>query len=149
MQLGKIEIDVPGDWEDRSLYTFVAPKEDVSPQMRVKENAFRKNVVIQRRGLGPEETLESCAEFLVSTTRETFGEIKIEVADGPTTLAFESRRVTYTVIDDVTQSAVGQVIYLCLMGHEEWQLAFSLPAINLSRDLPGLEKIVASLRATG
>lgn len=146
MQLGKIAIDLPDAWEDRSLYTFVAPVQNAGPQMRAKASGFRKNVVIQRRELTAEETMDSCVEAVVERTKETFGEVKIDVADGPVTEAMQSRRVTYTVIDNVTNSAVAQVVYLCLLGHDEWQVAFSMPALDVDGELAGLDAMVATLR---
>ena len=146
MQLGKIAIDLPSDWDDRSLYTFVAPPQNAGPQMRARASPFRKNVVLQRRELSAEETIDSCVDALVERTVETFGELNIDVAAGPTTEHMQSKRVAYSIFDDVTQSAVAQVVYLCLIGHDEWQVAFSLPAVDLKAEIEGLDAMVATLR---
>jgi hypothetical protein len=146
MRIGDLDIDIPTSWEDHSLYSFVAPPADVSPSMSVKQAVFRTNVVMQRRPVADDTPLERCVEAAMAATARDFGQVKIELSDGPTVAGGPSKRLVYKVIDSVTNQPVAQVVYVCLVRATEWTLAFSTPALSLKESLPDLDAIVASIR---
>ena len=86
---------------------------------------------------------------LIADDAANDGEYEWLIPEGQTPAANYTIRVTRNapVLDDVSNSAVAQVIYLCLMGHEEWQVAFSMPALGADDELTGLDAMVASLRS--
>jgi hypothetical protein len=144
MRIGKLEIEVPEEWEDASLYTFVAPTDDLWATPG-KGGSFRTNVVFQSRKVGPNEPLARCVERLMEGTQELFGAVKIEVCDGPQVAGVPSRRLVYSVSDEAGQP-VSQVIYLFVVQGLEWQAAFSLAAADKERWLPHFDQMVASTR---
>ena len=149
MHIGDLTIDIPGTWLDASLYSFVAPAEAAGPSLAVKQVQFRKNVVLQRRPVTPDTTLEQCVDRLVKQTeRDLGGGIKIDLEDGPQAGVGVTRRITYRLVDPVTNQPVAQVLYLALVAGWEWQIAFSAPAVGLKEAMPEFDKIVASIRAT-
>lgn len=143
MRIGDLDIDIPATWEDHSLYSFVAPPEDASPTMTVKQAPFRKNVVLQRRPVGETATIDDCVAHVRATTARDFGgDVKIEEADGPN----GTKRLVYRLIDPVTSQAVAQVVYVALIRSAEWQVAFSAPAAALKAAQAEFDRIVASIR---
>ena len=145
MRIADLEIAVPDDWEDHSLYTYVAPAEDVSPALSKGSSPFRTNVVFQQRPLG-DETIEDRVQQVLKSTAETFGEVEVKVEDGPSNADMTSRRVSYTVVDGVTNQPVGQLIYVCVVGELEWQVAFSIAAISMRERIPDFDRMVASMQ---
>jgi hypothetical protein len=149
MHIGDLTIDIPGTWLDASLYSFVAPAEAAGPSLAVKQVQFRKNVVLQRRPVTPESTLEILVDRLVKQTeRDLGGGIKIDVEDGPATPVSPTRKITYRLVDPVTNQPVAQVLYLALVDGWEWQIAFSAPAAGHKEAVLEFDKIVASIRGT-
>lgn len=148
MRIGDLQIDIPATWEDHSLYSFVAPPEDIGPALRAKQAPFRRNVVLQRRPVAPATTLDDCVAHVQQTTARDFGEgVKIDVQDGPRAPCGPTRRLTYRLIDPVTSQAVAQVVYVALVHQAEWQIAFSAPAASLPADLPRFDEIIRTLQA--
>ena len=96
MRVADLEVEIPDAWEDRSLYTYVSPPADVSPQRSIKQTDFRTDVVFQKRQLADEETLDSCVKQAVQNTSRNFGKVSIEVESGPTTDTLQSQRLVYT-----------------------------------------------------
>jgi hypothetical protein len=146
MRVGPLDIDLPETWEDRSLYTYVAPVTDVSPSLAVRQSTFQTNVVFQQRRLEEGETLDDCVERARQNTDEMFGGPKISIADGPMASGIPFKRLTYSVIDGVTNQPVAQVLYVGCIGPREWQVAFSVAAIQLDQQLPAFDRIIASAR---
>ena len=143
MRVGDLEIDIPASWEDHSLYSFVAPPEVASPKMTLKQAPFRKNVVLQRRPVAPETTIDDCVAHVTATTARDFGGgVKIEVDAGPN----GTKRLTYKLVDPATNQPVAQVVYVALIRGAEWQVAFSAPAAALKEVLPQFDAIVASVK---
>lgn len=147
-RVGDLELPIPEDWDDRSLYTFVAPPAKTVP-MRATQSTFRKNVVLQKRRLAPDETLESCTDRLVEQTKEGHGTVAIDVADGPKNDALVSKRISYRLVDPVSNQPVAQLIYVCLVGRAEWQIAVSVPAIELDAARAEFDGIVRETRLVG
>jgi len=145
VRVANLDIDVPGDWEDHSLYTWVAPAEDISPARRVGSSPFRTNVVFQQTPLG-EETLEDRVQLALKNTAESFGEVEVKVEEGPGNEQLQSRRLVYTVVDPVTNQPVSQLLYICAVGDVEWQVAFSVAAIKLRERMAEFDRIVTSIR---
>ena len=146
MRVGPLDIDLPEDWQDRSLYTYVAPITDVSPSMAVRQTTFQTNVVFQQRRLEAGEGLEQCVERARQNTDGMFGGPKISITDGPTADGIQFKRLTYTVVDGVTSQPVAQVLYVGRVGEREWQVAFSVAAIELDAQIPAFDRMIASIR---
>jgi hypothetical protein len=142
MRFSNLRVDVPADWTDGSLYTFIAPPSlgGVAP---VRE--FRSNVVFQSRALEPGEGLEQCVDRVKAHLVELYGQLAIDAEDGPRVASGPSRRLSYTVTNQGTGN-IAQVVYVFIVGTVEWQAAFSVTARNLSESLPKWEAIVASVQ---
>lgn len=149
MRVGPLEIDLPEDWQDRSLYTYVAPLTEVSPTLAVQQSTFQTNVVFQQRPLEAGELLEHCVERARQNTLEMFGGPKISIEHGPSSAAIPFKRLTYTVVDGVTNQPVAQVLYVGIVGDREWQVAFSVAAIQLDAQLPAFDRMIASIQVAG
>jgi hypothetical protein len=50
------------------------------------------------------------------------------------------------VVDGVTNQPVGQLIYVCVVGELEWQVAFSIAAISMRERIPDFDRMVASMQ---
>lgn len=148
MRVGDLDMDIPSEWEDHSLYTYLAPVEDISPALRVGKTEFRANVVIQPQPLDG-DTLDDRVRLALENTQKTFGDVEVEVTDGPQNEQLQCRRLVYTVVDGVTNQPVSQLLYICVVGEVEWQIAFSVPAISMRARLPEFDRMVASIRRAG
>lgn len=147
-RVGDLELPLPDDWEDRSLYSFVAPPAKTVP-MRATHSTFRKNVVLQKRKLPGEATLDTCVEELVELTREGHGDLAVDVRDGPRNDTLTSKCVSYRLVDPVTNQPVAQLIYVCLVDGAEWQMAVSVPAFELDEARRQFDAILAQARRVG
>lgn len=145
MRLGDLEVPIPDDWEDRSLYTFIAPPEKTVP-LRATKSTFRSNVVLQKRRLGHDETLESCTEAIVAQTKAGYGDVEVAVEAGPAAPRVSSNRVSYRLVDPVTHQPVAQLVYVCLVDRAEWQIAVSVPAMDLAAATRRFDEIVEKIR---
>ena len=69
---GFTPLELPADWEDRSMYTFVAPEQSrLGGPTMARAQTFRPNVVVTREARGAHDRVESYAkEQLVASQKQ-------------------------------------------------------------------------------
>ncbi len=145
MRFSNLRVDIPSDWTDGSLYTFIAPSSGPGGVAPVRE--FRSNVVFQSRKLEPNEGLEQCVERVKAHLLELYGQIALALDDGPRLASGPSRRISYTVSGQGAKD-IAQVVYVFTLADTEWQAAFSAVARNLKESLPQWDAMVASVKVS-
>jgi len=143
MRFSNLRVDIPSDWTDGSLYTFIAPHSGNGGVVPIRE--FRSNVVFQSRKLEPGEGLEQCVDRVKAHLAELYGELALTAEDGPRLVSGPSRRLSYTVSGKGAKD-IAQVIYVFTLGDTEWQAAFSIGARDLKESLPKWDAMVASVQ---
>lgn len=70
---GSIALKLPDNWDDRSIYTFVAPEQSMAgglPTM-AKQQGFRPNVVVTREAKGRYERVDAYAKDQLNAQKQT------------------------------------------------------------------------------
>lgn len=147
MKLGRMQMAIPDDWEDRSLYTYVAPPESVSMGMTAQEpRTFRTNVVVTRKPMAPGWSLDASVRAIEARTKRDFGQIEIKVDDAGSVASQPAKRLRYIVNDPGQKSLpVAQVLYVFLLEGAEWTVTFSVASMALKEQLPEFERMVRSI----
>ncbi len=143
MRLGALQISLPADWEDHSLYSFVAPAQPTLP-MRPSNPGFQENLVVQPRKLDTGEDLLRCTQRLLDNTQREMDVANLEQGSLRTNSGLDVERVSYTLVDPYNQMPVAQVVYLLVHEQTEWQFAFSVSAIQLEARRPAFDAWVGS-----
>jgi hypothetical protein len=146
MNIAGLEMNIPDNWEDRSLYTFVAPVEEVRTGMTTQSASFRTNVVITRKPIQEGRTLDAVGSEIEERTKRDFGDVKVQLENGPAVMGQPSKRASYTVVDPRGGAPVAQVQYVFMHGGFEWMMTFSVASIALKEQMPTFDKIVTQLK---
>jgi hypothetical protein len=147
MKLGSMEIDLPGEWEDRSMYTFIAPakKAGVGPTAKAAPE-FRTNVVITPSPLESGVDLKACSRRVEERIRRDFGDVEIAADDGPSAGGRKSRRLKYRVVNPRGGAPIEQVQYVIIAGGREWNITFSTISLEAKALEPAFEQYIRSIR---
>jgi hypothetical protein len=146
MELGRIALDVPDDWEDHSLYTFVAPRAAVESSPRMVVEGFRSNVVINWGPRGKAELLEAEVSRAIDRATRDFGPVKPAISDGPKLAGNESRRIMYRFIEPGGTLALTQIQYLSILDGTALTIAFTTASLEAKNVAPLFDRIAGSLR---
>lgn len=75
-----VGLELPGEWEDRSIYTFVAPEQTSVasglPTM-AKTQGFRPNVVITREPKGKTQRIDAYAKEQLAISQKQLPQMKV------------------------------------------------------------------------
>ncbi|MCC6808265.1 MAG: DcrB-related protein [Deltaproteobacteria bacterium] len=128
---GSIALALPDNWDDRSIYTFVAPEQSMSaglPTM-AKTQGFRPNVVVTREHKGRHERVDAYAKEQLNAQKQTremknltvVTEENITVSGAPAI----SRNFTFVV---ESQKATVQQLQVFVM-HGTWIYTFTFSTL--------------------
>ncbi len=124
---GALSLDLPEQWDDRSIYTFVAPEQSMGaglPTM-AKTQGFRPNVVVTREGKGKYERLDAYAKDQLAASQKQLPQMKV-LQEGPTQVAgVEALSRTFTFVVPQQNATVQQVQVFALHGAWIYTLTFS------------------------
>ena len=75
---GTTTLELPAEWEDRSMYTFVAPEQTRAggPTM-ARAQSFRPNVVVTRELRGAHERVDTYAKEQLSASQKQLPQLRI------------------------------------------------------------------------
>lgn len=75
---GTTTLELPEEWEDRSMYTFVAPEQTRTggPTM-ARQQSFRPNVVVTRELRGNHERVETYAKDQLAASQKQLPQLRI------------------------------------------------------------------------
>lgn len=146
MNIAGLEMNIPDNWEDRSLYTFVAPVVEQRTGMTTQTASFRTNVVVTRRPQEEGRTLDVIGPEIVERTKRDFGDVNVHVEDGPQVIGKPTKRAHYTVVDPRGGSPVAQVQYAFIHDGYEWVMTFSVASIELKAQMATFDQMVAGLK---
>lgn len=74
-----VTLQLPGAWEDRSIYTFVAPEVHAASALptMAKTQGFRPNVVITREPKGKTQRVDAYAKEQLSISQKQLPQLKV------------------------------------------------------------------------
>src|SRR5688572_9717668 len=136
MQLGRMKIDIPESWEDRSTYTFIAPRSKTNVGPVAHDDGFRTNVVVTVGTAGEARTLDEMAGGAKELIRSNFGEVSIEETAGPPIAGQPSRRLQYRIIEPGGALPIVQIQFLTIIERTERELTFTTAAVHIKAVMP-------------
>ncbi len=140
-----MEIAIPSTWEDRSTYTFIAPREKARIGPRAQDDGFRSNVVVTVGPEGKADGLDAATKRAIAQVRDNFGEVAIEIENGPEISGQPSRRLSYRIIEPGGALALFQAQYLVEVDRTERIFTFTTAAVNAKSMLPAMEQMIQSV----
>ena len=146
LSLGRMQIDIPDSWEDRSMYTFIAPRAKAGVGPVAQDDGFRTNVVVTVGPRGKARGLDIATQAAITEVRSNFGEVAIEQAEGPAIDGQQSRRLTYRVIEPGGSLPILQVQYVTILDDSERFFTFTTAAIHAKSMIPEIERMIRSVR---
>jgi hypothetical protein len=149
VKLGALEIGIPESWEDRSLYTFIAPAAKASLGATVKggQSEFRTNVVIAPSPLAEGDDLAACAKKATDRAKKDFGaNLEVTVEEGPRASGRETKRLRWRVVDPRGGAPIQQIQYILTARDRQWTITFSTLAVEARAQLSDLDEYVRSVR---
>jgi len=75
---GNTTLELPAEWEDRSMYTFVAPERSRTggPTM-ARAQSFRPNMVITRESRGSHERVDTYAKEQLAASQKQLPQLRV------------------------------------------------------------------------
>lgn len=146
MNLGRMKIDIPENWEDRSTYTFIAPrsKTGIGP-VAAADDGFRTNLVVTTGKSGQARPLDELMKSTVEQLRANFGDIPFEESAGPQISGQSSHRLSYRIIEPGGALPILQVQYLSVAQKTERIFTFTTAAVHAKAMAPEFDKIIRSI----
>lgn len=147
MNLGRMKIDIPADWEDRSTYTFIAPrtKTNVGPTLAA-DDGFRTNLVITTGKAGKARPLDVLLGTTLEQLRGNFGDIPFEQTVGPEISGQPSHKITYRVIEPGGTLPIVQVQYLTVVEGTERVFTFTTAAVHAKVLAADFDRMIRSIK---
>jgi hypothetical protein len=147
MNLGRMKIDIPDTWEDRSTYTFIAPrtKANIGP-VAAADDGFRTNLVVTTGKAGQARALDEVLKTTIEQLRANFGDIPYEQTAGPEISGQPSQRVTYRIIEPGGTLPIVQVQYLTTANKTERIFTFTTAAVHAKSLAPELDRMMRSIQ---
>ena len=147
---GSIAMTLPDDWNDRSIYTFVAPEQQMGaglPTM-AKTQGFRPNVVVTREPKGRYEKVDAYAKDQLTAQKRTaemknltvVHEESITVSGSPAL----QRNVTFVV--EQQSATVQQLQVFVLHGAWIYTLTFSTLPAHFNEQRKAFDAVVAGIK---
>jgi hypothetical protein len=128
---GSIALALPDNWDDRSIYTFVAPEQSMTAGLPTlaKTQGFRPNVVVTREAKGRYERVDAYAKDQLNAQKQT-REMKnlTVVAEENVTVGGQpalARNFTFVV---ESQKATVQQMQVFVM-HKDWVYTFTFSTL--------------------
>ena len=146
MRFGKIDLEIPEDWEDLSLYTFAAPRSEVSAGRGLVTQGFRTNIVMSWGARGKAETFDREVELAVQRAVQTCGPVKPQITEGPSIAGSETKRISYTFVEPGGTLPLAQIQYLAIIASTLLTISFTTASIEAKKLAPMFDEIATSLR---
>lgn len=146
MNLGQLSMDIPSDWEDRSMYTFIAPRQSAAMGPIAQDDGFRTNVVVR---VGPRGQASSLAELTRRAAEEAktmFGAVTVDETPGPTVGGVETRRLRYRIVEPGGTLPIAQYQYLLVLEKTERTITFTTAAVHAKALEVNFDEMVRSIR---
>ena len=124
-----VSLELPGQWEDRSIYTFVAPEQMASsglPTM-AKTQGFRPNVVVTREPKGKVQRIDTYAKEQLAISQKQLPQLKV-IEDKEHQLSGQpavSRVFTFVA---PPQNVVVQQLQTFVL-HQDWIYTFTFSSL--------------------
>lgn len=142
---GTITLQLPDSWDDRSIYTFVAPEQSAASGLPTMNNqqGFRPNVVVTREARGKYERLDAYTKDQLAASQKELPNMKI-VSEEPTKVGdFQGITRVFTFIAKPHNVAVQQMQSFVLVGDHIYTLTFSTLPSHFDQQKAMFDKIVA------
>jgi hypothetical protein len=148
MNLGRMKIDLPEDWEDRSTYTFIAPRSKAGIGPVAQDDGFRTNLVVTTGRAGHARPLEEVVQAAIEQLKANFGEIAFEEGPGPQISGQPTRRLSYRIVEPGGTLPIMQVQYLSVAEKTERIFTFTTAAVHAKALAPDFERMIKSVTFT-
>jgi hypothetical protein len=146
MHLGRMKIDLPDTWEDRSTYTFIAPREKAGIGPMLGDDGFRTNLVITTGKAGQARSLDEVLGATIAQLRANFGDISFEQTAGPDISGAPSHRVTYRIVEPGGTLPIVQVQYLTVADRTERIFTFTTAAVHAKALAQDFDRMIRSIK---
>ena len=148
---GTLALNLPDTWDDRSIYTYVAPEQNVSAGMPTmnKTQGFRPNVVVTRESRGKYERLDAYAKDQLAASQKQLPQMKV-VSEDPSTVGGQPAicRV-FTFVAPPQNVTVQQMQTFVLIGDWIYTLTFSTLPSHFNEQKKMFDKIVGDVTSSG
>jgi hypothetical protein len=124
---GSVSLDLPAQWDDHSVYTFVAPEQSMSaglPTM-AKQQGFRPNVVVTREAKGKYERLDAYAKDQLSASSKALPQLKVVSEEAGMTGGIASISRVFTFVVPNQNATVQQLQIFAMHGPWVYTVTFS------------------------
>ncbi len=148
MRFGKIEVEIPEDWEDLSLYTFAAPRAETKAGPRLVTQGFRTNVVMSFGPRGKAAAIDDEIKLAIQRAEQTCGPIKPAIGDGPSIAGKSTKRISYQFVEPGGTLALAQIQYLTIMDGTLLTISFTTASLEAKNLAPMFDEIASSLRVS-
>jgi hypothetical protein len=74
---GMTTLELPAEWDDRSIYTFVAPEQTRAAPTMARAQSFRPNVVVTREPCGAYDRPEAYAKDQLAESRKQLPQLRV------------------------------------------------------------------------
>lgn len=149
MYLETMQLEVPASWEDRSMYTFIAPRMSAGLGPVAQDDGFRTNLVVNVGPRGGATSLADSARAAVSRVRESFGPLPIEEDAGPAIGGEPSRCLRYRIVEPGGTLPIAQVLFVSVVDRTERIFTFTTAAVHSKSLMREMEQMVGSVRLGG
>jgi hypothetical protein len=145
VKLGPIHIAIPDQWEDRSMYAFVAPATRTQVGLAAKGDTFRTNVVLTWSRVDANTDLEQRAALARRRIEAGHPNVTITAGAGPIVGGRPSKSLRYTIAGLDAGPPVLQIQYVVLLDGVEAIVTFSTSTSATPDQLEALEGIISSM----
>src|SRR5687768_17052477 len=124
---GALSFNLPDQWDDRSIYTFVAPEQSMGaglPTM-AKTQGFRPNVVVTRESKGKYERLDAYAKDQLAASQKQLPQMKVISEEAQKVAGIDSIIRTFTFVVPQQNATVQQIQVFALRDEWIYTLTFS------------------------
>lgn len=146
MHLARMAIDIPESWEDRSTYTFIAPRARAGFGPIAQDDGFRTNLVITVGSHGKARSLDEMVRVAREEARNNFGDLAVDDVEGPLVMNTPSRRISYSIIEPGGTVPLTQVQYLAVVDQTERVFTFTTASLHAKSLFQQMEAIIRSAR---
>lgn len=144
---GALQFQLSDAWEDRSIYTFVAPEQSIASALptMAKTQGFRPNVVVTREPKGKYERIDAYAKDQLAASQKGLPNLKV-VAEVQLTLAGKAAiKRTFTFVVPQQNAQVQQVQIFMLHGDWLYMVTFSTLPQHFSEHEKMFDEIVSKM----
>ena len=146
MTLGRLDIDIPESWEDRSMYTFIAPRAKADKGLVPADDGFRTSMCVTPGPAGVARDLADIVADAKEHARMSFGVVQVSEESGPAIAGSDSVRIGYRIIEPGGALPLAQFQYLTVVDETEWTFTFTTAAVNAKAVRREMEEMIRTVR---